>query len=812
MKNWDKILADFARKCKGGAPDMTNSRHLALLRESLIKFGWKVNATNEFIGNLREGEKKYSDNAKNRALGRVGLPWGSKGTPPEQEEPKDDEGGEEKEKDKSKKSMSKKDRAREERIQKDLEEINRETDPDKRTELMKEKSNQRRKEIYGGKDLPAGNAGSTLGEMGGGMAAEDIGDPDDPNITEEEWVDQEHQNIMDADGPGSLKEKLCEDKPPKDCEKVIRGWLKVAYRTGLNELNALKNNPNYKAAWPQPEPYPSGHIMDYHGKSMVENELKQRKKECRKLENPQQRVDCEKHYDKQLAYLAGLEETDTGILYMMENGEIGFKHTSNKKSLGDPHNNKTIESKKKSMQESGKRQEERGDFDSETITTVSGAISIAMDDASEIVRRADRQAAADVGDIEDEDALVRGAGSLMNKLPGRGATKGGKYADKVRKGDGFGAVRRELKRLGIDVANATDEEILQATINVLKHGNHASAKAEKAVQEKIAAGEKQPIEFGKDRSGNPTYYQVVVVNGKEEIRQCDAEGNPVAPNDVGKLVYKVSELIKTARKKAEKLDPPLTEDSTDEELEEFGKFYTPPLSADEVRWILFSEEADTLEDTNEDRKTGNDRAHQKVVSECKKEDQKWFDKNPEKAKEMGWEQNEDGEWIPGIGAKNGPATQQYVDSYMEDMHWNRYIDGDHDGVGDMSINGQNVEPADFRTCLAQLSGFEGDTETPEGREALKQHLREQTRISAEVEQSEESDDQGRITKESQEAHISFDTETDEVKRGKKTGRKRKVSVGEETYRSKGVGNNSVLGGLGVDMQGCLQGEMDKRNK
>ena len=57
MNDWDKILDDFARKCKGGAPDMTNPRHLALLRESLIKFGWKENATNAFIGNLREGKE-----------------------------------------------------------------------------------------------------------------------------------------------------------------------------------------------------------------------------------------------------------------------------------------------------------------------------------------------------------------------------------------------------------------------------------------------------------------------------------------------------------------------------------------------------------------------------------------------------------------------------------------------------------------------------------------------------------------------------------------------------------------------------------
>jgi len=64
MNNWDKILKDFARKCKGGAPDMTNPNHLALLRESLIKFGWKVNATNEFIGNLRTSGKENLIEAK----------------------------------------------------------------------------------------------------------------------------------------------------------------------------------------------------------------------------------------------------------------------------------------------------------------------------------------------------------------------------------------------------------------------------------------------------------------------------------------------------------------------------------------------------------------------------------------------------------------------------------------------------------------------------------------------------------------------------------------------------------------------------
>ncbi len=62
MINWDEILDDFAHKCGDGGPDMTNPNHLALLRETLLKSNTDFKdyqfATNEFIGNLREGEDK----------------------------------------------------------------------------------------------------------------------------------------------------------------------------------------------------------------------------------------------------------------------------------------------------------------------------------------------------------------------------------------------------------------------------------------------------------------------------------------------------------------------------------------------------------------------------------------------------------------------------------------------------------------------------------------------------------------------------------------------------------------------------------
>ena len=818
MSYINKILKEWSYRVDEGMPNPKNEGHLWSLRSMLLEWGWDISAVNQLVYILREGEKNYADNAKNKALGRVGLPWGSKGTPPDGDEPKDDKIGKKKKKKKKKETAAQREKRRAARVEDDLEEINAETDPTKRLQKMGEITKKRRQEIYEGKDMPAGNAGSTLGEQGGGMAAEDIGDPDNPNILEKEWIDREYQSIMDADGEGSLKQKLCEGKNDKECKVVIRGWLKVAYNTGLNELRALKD-PKYKAAEEQPDGLPAGQIMDYHGKAMVKNELEKRKEAC-KFKSGEEK--CIAHYDKQLRRVGvppgnpdELGETDTGIMYMMDNGEIGFKHTSNKKDLNAPHNNKSIGSKKKSMLESAGRQKERGVFPDDDIDEISTAVSAAMDEASKIAERADRQAAADVGGIEDEGALVSGGSSLLKKLPGNSSTKGEDYADKVRKGPKYTELRRELLRMGIeDPKDATEEDILQANINLLKNGSPAP----NSVKKQYPEGAEGPVAIGENRDGSKRYWKTVVIDGKEEIRECDAKGNPITTNDSTKLLYKMSEVIKKSRTNAKKAG--ITEDSSDEELEEFGKFYTPPLTVDEVKWMLFSEETDALEETNEHRKSGMDRAHKEVVDKCKNQDQAWFSKNPEKAKEMGWEKNEDGEWVAKSGAKNGPATQQYVDSYMEDMHWNRYIDGDHDGVGDMSINGQNVAPADFRNCLTKLSGHvkqkddesdddyakrvEAHYEDPANREALKKYLREQTRISAEIEIQEGEKRKGRVSTESQEAHISFDHKNPD------TGKP--VSVGKETYRSKGVGNNSVMAGLGADMQDCLQKRMDARNK
>jgi len=65
-------------------PNPKSAEHQYKLREILNKFNWDEEVINELIYNLSE-EKNYVDNSKNRALGRVGLPYGSDGTPPEKD-------------------------------------------------------------------------------------------------------------------------------------------------------------------------------------------------------------------------------------------------------------------------------------------------------------------------------------------------------------------------------------------------------------------------------------------------------------------------------------------------------------------------------------------------------------------------------------------------------------------------------------------------------------------------------------------------------------------------------------------------------
>ena len=157
-------------------------------------------------------------------------------------------------------------------------------------------------------------------------------------------------------------------------------------------------------------------------------------------------------------------------------------------------------------------------------------------------------------------------------------------------------------------------------------------------------------------------------------------------------------------------------------------------------------------------------AHEQLVSDLQKGD---TDLDPNS-----FPSNPDGD--------NGPNQQSYINSFMEEIHFNRYIDGDLEGIQSINIDGTVVEPKHFRECLKELSGFDGDTETKEEKEALKEHLRKKLRISPDKES------------------ISFSGKDDE----------KENEIGTESYRTKGNAKG-VLAHLGKDMIECLQGKTEK---
>ena len=80
--------------------------------------------------------------------------------------------------------------------------------------------------------------------------------------------------------------------------------------------------------------------------------------------------------------------------------------------------------------------------------------------------------------------------------------------------------------------------------------------------------------------------------------------------------------------------------------------------------------------------------------------------------------------------------------------------------------------------MKDLSGFDGDTETPEGKEQLKQHLRENLRIKP------------------GDSSVTFN--------GARNGED--VELGREDYRTKGK-SKSILAHLGTDIIKCLKGKV-----
>jgi len=535
----------------------------------------------------------------------------------------------------------------------------------------------RRKEINEMKDLPQGTPGSTLGEKSGGESLEQLSK--NPDLTEDEFVDNEYEKIKNTPLGKELKRKA--ELAGVDPEKYIKGWLRVGYKTGKNELEYLRSEPKFKFKEPQSKPYPISGVMDYNQKQLVISTLEKKRDEAK---TPEERA----HYQKQLDYVNNLEDTDTGVLYETTDGTIGFKHTSNKKGWKAPHNNTSVSKKGELIT----KFVDDMNLDNETKEKVNKTTTEAVEKASNTVDNAEQV-------VEDDTKkLPEGTTKPISKLLGFVDPRDKNYIDEAKKES---SVKKQLKKMGIE-GEPTPEQITEAVIQLCKEGK--------------------------------------------------------APQNVKKLILKVSDLVSRIRKLnnegLKKYGGPMSVGQIAEHLD---------IGTDIVNEAL-SGELDDIVDTSRKRKNSMEVAHEQLVSDLQKGD---TDLDPDSHPS-----NPDGD--------NGPNQQSYINSFMEEIHFNRYIDGDLEGIQSINIDGKVVEPKHFRDCLAELSGFEGESKTKEGKEALKEHLRKRLRISPDKES------------------ISFS--------GKDGGKENEI--GTESYRTKGNAKG-VLAHLGKDMIECLQGKTEK---
>lgn len=509
--------------------------------------------------------------------------------------------------------------------------------------------------------LPPGTPGSSFAENNG---AKYINDFFNGGVTSEK---------VDAAMEEMMKTPLAQRIQP---ESVRKQWAQVAVRTAVNESQTLKNVAAYNAKNPQPEGLPQGAIMDKQNKAMVQKLLETKRKEA--IDNGDKK--SEAHYNKQLTYLQKLAETDTGIIYETNDGTIGFKHTSNKKTFKDPHNNsspaKIMEAMRKVL----------GDKLNPELETVFKESEKLLSDSNQTV-------------VNDTKGFVQ---SQSQKAP----------EQKTAENEAIGNVLSNYP-----LAGGAKKDYINGKDGVTNKPWFKKYAAEKGIQQPYSNDSVLNAVFENAASDNPDQ------NALDTVLKISEMVENVNPTNIGNYAKKYG------------ISP--------EQLDSIAKSTEP------------------LKETGRKRREVMTVVHEKVVKGIQQADAS--DPNV-------YPNNPNGE--------NGPHQQAYVSDFLGRMHFTAYITGERDGVSSHNINGQNVEPSFYRECLAQLTGFKGETESPEGRQSLLSHMRKGLRVSPE-----------------NDSIIFQDGKT-------------KAKIGTETYRTKGK-SKGVLGYLGPDLQKCLSNKTQK---
>lgn len=431
-----------------------------------------------------------------------------------------------------------------------------------------------------------------------------------------------------------------------------------------------------------------------------------------------------KHWEEQLRDFAeyatsatGKEgDADTAVMYLDKNGRVRIGYITNKMSLGDMKANTTKNVRAQNF----------------VKNAVEGASVEKLNKIQEIisgkVKKMNQLAVEKLSFIREDLTLTKDRkqipGSVLNALFGRATFDvTGKYKKALLQNP---LVEEYIKeKFNKTKETVTDEELLEASFEVIgKQGADGLASNKKGSVGKMF------IKVGNLWNDLDSKVQ--------QQKNKGVEGDQIYKNIAG-----------------------IVDKNTGNPL------YGGAMSWEELKQLHENKTAQKLANIADSRGDSMREAHADIVSDCKSVDIQYF-------MDQGMSQDEAEEKVNSDTEENGPNVETYVRTFMDEMHWTRIIGGKADGKVYMSIGKYSVKPEHYRECLKNLTGYDGDIDTPEGREGLINHLAKFSKITP------------------GQSSVEF--------RNSKTGKT--VTLGEDTWRTAGDGEK-VEGKDGKDLQQCL---------
>jgi len=436
-------------------------------------------------------------------------------------------------------------------------------------------------------------------------------------------------------------------------------------------------------------------------------------------------TDAVKHYEEELRAFAeyatsatGKEgDADTAVMYLDKNGRVRLDYITNKMSLGDMKLNTTKNVRAKNFI--------KNKVENASVEKLNKIQEI----VSGKVKKMNQVAVEKLSFIREDLTLTKSRkqipGSALNALYGRATFDvNGKYKKAVLKNP---LIEKYLEdTYGKSAETASDSEILDAAFAVIGEKGADGL----ASNVKGAAG-KMFIKLG-------TLWNDLDSKVKQQENK-GVSGDQIYKNIVG-----------------------ITDKKTGKPL------YGGSMSWEEIKELHGNKSVQKLAKIADSRGDSMKEAHADIVSDSKSVDIQYF-------VDQGMSQDEAEDRVNSDTEENGPNVETYVRTFMDEMHWTRTISGDADGRVHMSIGQYNVKPEHYRECFKTLTGYDGDVNTPEGKEGLINHLAKFCKITA------------------GEASVDFVNS--------KTGKQ--VQLGQDTWRTAGDGEK-VEGKDGKDLQNCLE--------